>query len=159
MRAKLLLVVVPAAFLLTACHSQGGYMSADPALTYGPGVVEFPEPERVYVPEYRRTAVLWARAEAVEEVMESAPSPAFERISSRALRREDIFDARAELVRQPIEAEFEYETVELMPDRLGGHRGEPVVPPMYGAPLPPPTESRDSRDIDWVVTPGGVRAR
>lgn len=27
--------------LLAGCHTCGGYMSADPELTYGPGVVEF----------------------------------------------------------------------------------------------------------------------
>jgi len=57
MRTKYLLLLAPIALALTACHSRGGYMSADPALTYGPGVVEFPDPARVYLPEYRRGAV------------------------------------------------------------------------------------------------------
>jgi len=54
MRSLLALSLAASALLLTACHSNGGYLNSDPELVYGPGVVEFPAAERVYLPTYRR---------------------------------------------------------------------------------------------------------
>ncbi len=58
MRSLLVLSLAVSAALLSACHSSGGYLGSDPGLVYGPGVVEFPDAERVYLPNYRRAAAV-----------------------------------------------------------------------------------------------------
>ncbi len=104
MRHKTLLALAPALLALTACHSNGGYMSADPQLTYGPGVVEFPDPARVYLPQYRRDAMGMAESAAAESAMQYAV-PAHARMASAGPSPVRIVTQRMDpspvIVRQP----------------------------------------------------------